>query len=312
MSNDDLKIYSNDDAFEFLNKNMTLIKELMGKDDLYRYPVTWSFLNPAYLKYLLQMSDYLYVGTIEEDGEIYAILPFSISLGFPSPNMNRIEYLVMKPKTNLDDIESLFKKVLAVVDSHKVPLRFYFHEFVNPKVKDIVLKLGFKETGSIKGLVFDLNKDLDLPVGEEATVTPAEDPTTWFPMMLSYYGLPSAVVDHMTNVLSKQEEGLQDLMKSLFHRYIAHDSTGEIIGAIEFWTSTEYPQWTHLSVKDEYRRRGYGISIMMAMWRKSVELNYTKALGIVDSTNTPAYNLFTKLGAEVTSLTIYFDRLQSE
>ncbi|MFX0095968.1 MAG: GNAT family N-acetyltransferase [Candidatus Hodarchaeota archaeon] len=307
-----IQIYSADEAVNCLIKNRELIQELMGKDKLYRYPVADTFLNQAFLEYTIQMRSHLYLGTIEEDGEIHALLPLLINQGFPSPAMNRIEFLVMRPSTNLAVLEYLFEQILAIVDRYNVPLRFYCYEFTNPKVRDIVLNLGLKEAGAVKGIMYDLKKNLNVPIREKIVLKPAEDPAVWFPMMLAHYNLPGTAVNYITSVLSKQEEGLQELMQRIFHRFIATDSKGEVVGTIELWTVTEDPQWTHLFVKEEYRGQGYGMAIMQAIKQKTLEMNYNRAIGIVNATNTPARNLHSKFGSETTSTIVYFDRQQSE
>ncbi|MFX0062761.1 MAG: GNAT family N-acetyltransferase, partial [Candidatus Hermodarchaeota archaeon] len=198
--------------------------------------------------------------------------------------------------------------MLQIVDSLNIPLRFYFYEFLEPKVKQVLVQLGFQEASMIKSLLFDLINVPDVPLKEEIKLIPSKDPITWWPQMLSPYNIPPQVIDNIASLLAQREQPVLDAINKIIHRFIALDSNEHAVGCIEFLTAAKYPLWSSLAVNENIRGRGIATSIMKAVREESKRLNYTKAIGDVDVTNTPTFRLHSKWGYQEMATIISFDR----
>ncbi|MFX1535744.1 MAG: GNAT family N-acetyltransferase [Promethearchaeota archaeon] len=307
ISTGKIEIYSGDEALDFLVQQKPFLEELLGNES-FRFPMPATTLNPTYLKCVRHVSSYFHVGAIENEREVQALLPLLGISELPSPPLNRMEFLLMQPTTRLSDVQLLLEKMLQIVDRLNIPLRFYFYEFLDPKVKQILVQLGFQEASKIKSLLFDLINVPDVPLKEEIKLIHSKDPPAWWPQMLIPYNLPRHLIDNIANLLAKRELSALDAINKTFHRFIALDSNEQAVGCIEFLTAAQYPMWTSLAVNENVRGRGIATSIIKAVREESKRLNYTKAIGDVDVTNTPTFRLHSKWGYQEMATIISFDR----
>ncbi|MFX0010045.1 MAG: GNAT family N-acetyltransferase [Candidatus Hermodarchaeota archaeon] len=309
--NAEIKIYSDDEALAFLIQHKEILEELMGKKDLFHFPMPAAMLNEHYLNYIHQLSSYFYVGVLEEKGELQAILPLLGASEMPSPPVNRLEFLAMRPTVKMEDVKQLFEKMLQIADDLNIPLRFYLFEFTDPKVKELIKELGFQEKGSLITFMFDLADPPTPPLKETVKLVSIDDPYAWWSLMLLPYGLPAPLTDKIANLFSQREQPVLDVVEKIFHRFLALDANENVVGCIEFWTATPYPLWINLVVKPELRGRGLATSILTAIRDEIKNRNYPKCFADGESKNTPVLRIFEKLGCQAISEEIYFERLRS-
>ncbi|MFX1256031.1 MAG: GNAT family N-acetyltransferase [Promethearchaeota archaeon] len=306
--NAEIKIYSGTEALDFLVQQRSLLEELMGKKDLFRFTLAAEMLNPTYVKCLHQILSYFYVGIIEHNEQIQAVLPLLGNSELPVAALNRMEFLATHPKIKLTDIQHLFERMMQIVDPLNISLRFFFYEFSNPNVKKILPQLGFQEKAPLRTIIHDLTNLPEVQLKEEVKLVPAEDSTTWYTTMLIPYNLPSSLIDKIVPFFVQAEKPVLDLLRTINHRFLALDSNEVIVGCIDYWTATEHPIWLSLAVKPEFRGRGLATSILSSVQKKLQRLNYTKVLGDIDTANPISSHLLYKFEPQKLGEIIRYDR----